>query len=127
MLPHAGSLVAAAREWPGFNFSASAESGVPQDAPASSLGSRFDELEAAMSKLAVGVKALLAKQGVSEASTCGLRVRASRPKKAASAPSLQPEAFTHLGPGVVQCALDCGASMRARKSDPLSESTRPES
>ena len=68
LLPHAASLMTAVQELPGLGRYASAESAAPAaDGDATqAIHARVDRLEAAMSKVAVGVKALLAKQSGSE-------------------------------------------------------------
>ncbi|CAE7731831.1 unnamed protein product [Symbiodinium sp. CCMP2592] len=111
LLPHAASLVAAVESLPALSQFASADSAAGAEG-ASNVGARVDRLEAAMSKVAAGVKALLAKQEASEAEVPLPASRAARAK-----PSPNPGAgagigFAHLDAGVSQAALDAGVSRK---------------
>ncbi|CAE7801360.1 unnamed protein product [Symbiodinium sp. CCMP2592] len=147
LLPHAASLMTAVQELPGLGPYASAESAAPADHEPGEGGihARVDRLEAAMSKVAVGVKALLAKQSVPAEPSFRPPTAKPKPAKAAVSSGSQAGAFANLDVSVTQAALDAGVSRAAlaemdklvgesgglgrkaraappRKADPLSES-----
>ena len=107
LCPHAPSLAAACSEAYGYH---SAESAAAEDP----LSSRVDKLESAITKIAAGVKALMARDGggppgpyaAASAKTAKSKAR-PEPKAAALAD------FPHLDPGVARAALDSGVSLSA--------------
>eukprot|EP00439_Symbiodinium_sp_Y106_P049051 s4323_g6.t1 len=108
LCPHAPSLAAACSEAYGYH---SAESAAAEDP----LSSRVDKLESAITKIAAGVKALIARDGGGPPgpnATVSAKTAKSkaRPEPKAAAPLAD---FPHLDPGVARAALDSGVSLSA--------------
>ena len=106
MFPHGPSLMAACTE--AFVFQ-SAESAPAED----SLALRVDRLEGAISKIAAGVKALVARDSAPVASAAPPSLGATpkaKSKVGKKGPAPVPE-FPHLDPGVARAALDSGVSL----------------
>ncbi|CAE7208910.1 unnamed protein product [Symbiodinium sp. CCMP2592] len=121
LLPHGPSLVRAVQELPGLTSYASAESGVPEGDGGGALDSRVDRLEAAMSKVAAGMKVLLEQRGpgngqpsAQATTTLGGGALGQRAKaRAAPAGAGRADAFVHLDASVAQAALDAGVSRQS--------------